>query len=107
MALCFMHNVYLCYLPAHCFYGFQPLDNGIFNALKAAYRKELEKLASLIDSASVDKVNFIRVYAKVCTAAFTKKNIASGWKIIGNWPISRAKALRHAEISSDKEEVDV
>ena len=107
MALCFMHNVYLCYLPAHCSHGLQPLDNGIFNALKAAYRKELEKLASLTDSAPVDKVNFIRAYAKARTAAFTKKNIASGWRVTGNWPISRAKALRHAEISSDKEEVDV
>ncbi|RKK06589.1 hypothetical protein BFJ65_g18487 [Fusarium oxysporum f. sp. cepae] len=32
-----------------------PLDNGIFNASKAAYRKELEKLASLTDSAPVDQ----------------------------------------------------
>lgn len=107
MALCFMHNVYLCYLPAHCSHGLQPLDNGIFNVLKAAYRKELEKLASLTDSALVDKVNFIKAYAKARTAAFTQKNIASGWRVTGNWPILRARALRHAEISPDKEEVGV
>jgi len=73
MALYFMHNVYLCYLPAHCSHSLQPLDNGIFNVLKATYRKELEKLTSLINSAPVNKVNFIKAYAKACTAAFTKK----------------------------------
>ncbi|KAG6979492.1 hypothetical protein FocnCong_v010415 [Fusarium oxysporum f. sp. conglutinans] len=34
-----------------------PLDNGIFNASKAAYRRELEKFASLTDSTPMDKVN--------------------------------------------------
>jgi hypothetical protein len=32
----------------------------VFNASKAAYRKELQKLTSLTDSAPVDKVNFIK-----------------------------------------------
>ncbi|KAF4438778.1 hypothetical protein F53441_12721 [Fusarium austroafricanum] len=41
-----------------------PLDNGVFNASKAAYRKELQKLTSLTDSAPVDKVNFIKAYAR-------------------------------------------
>ncbi|KAF6528117.1 hypothetical protein HZS61_008419 [Fusarium oxysporum f. sp. conglutinans] len=62
MATCFLNNVYCCYLPAHCSHGLQPLDNGVFNASKAAYRKELQKLTSLTDSAPVDKVNFIKAY---------------------------------------------
>jgi len=33
----------------------------------------------------------------------TKKNILSGWRVTGNWPISRSKALRHPEIQEDKE----
>jgi hypothetical protein len=64
MATCFLNNVYCCYLPAHCSHGLQPLDNGVFNASKAAYHKELQKLASLTDSAPVDKVNVIKAYAK-------------------------------------------
>ncbi|KAJ0126828.1 Poly [ADP-ribose] polymerase 2 [Fusarium oxysporum f. sp. albedinis] len=64
MATCFLNNVYCCYLPAHCSHGLQPLDNGVFNVSKAAYRKELQKLASLTDSAPIDKVNFIKAYAK-------------------------------------------
>ncbi|TVY62599.1 hypothetical protein Focb16_v004339 [Fusarium oxysporum f. sp. cubense] len=82
MATCFLNNVYYCYLPTHCSHGLQPLDNGVFNASKAAYRKELQKLTSLTDSAPVDKVNFIKAYAR-----------------------ARAVALMHPEIQPDKKEM--
>ncbi|KAM5529670.1 transposase [Fusarium oxysporum f. sp. phaseoli] len=104
MATCFLNNVYCCYLPAHCSHDLQPLDNGVFNASKAAYRKELQKLASLTDSALVDKTNFIKAYAKAREVGMTKKNILSGWRVTGNWPISRRKALMHPEIQPDKKE---
>ncbi|KAJ0132088.1 hypothetical protein HZ326_24823 [Fusarium oxysporum f. sp. albedinis] len=104
MATCFLNNVYCCYLPAHCSHRLQPLDNGVFNASKAAYRKELQILTSLTDSAPVDKVNFIKAYAKAREVGMTKKNILSGWRVTGNWPISRRKALMHPEIQSDKKE---
>ncbi|KAH7464223.1 hypothetical protein FOMA001_g17814 [Fusarium oxysporum f. sp. matthiolae] len=52
-----------------------PLDNGVFNALEAAYRRELERFASLTDSAPMDKVNFIRAYAKARRVGMTKMNI--------------------------------
>ncbi|SCO78505.1 related to transposase [Fusarium oxysporum] len=81
-----------------------PLDNGVFNISKAAYRKELQKLASLTDSAPVDKVNFIKAYAKAREVGMTKQNILSGWRVTGNWPISRRKALIHPEIQPDKKE---
>jgi DDE superfamily endonuclease len=105
MAICFLNNIYCCYLPAHCSHGLQPLDNGVFNAVKAAYRKELGKLASLNDSATIDKVNFIRAYAKARQVGITSKNILSGWRVTGNWPISRYKALQHPEIQADRVEV--
>ncbi|RFN47273.1 hypothetical protein FIE12Z_8486 [Fusarium flagelliforme] len=89
MATCFLNN---------------PLDNGVFNVSKAAYRKELQKLTSLTDSAPVDKVSFIKAYAKAREVGMTKKNILSGWRVTGNWPISRRKALMHPEIQPDKKE---
>src|SRR5208282_108692 len=98
MATCFLNNVYCCYLPSYYFYSLQPLDNGVFNAFKAAYRKELEKLAVLIDSIPVDKVNFIRAYTKAREIGIIEKNILSGWRITGNWPILYTKALRYLEI---------
>ncbi|KAI8406457.1 hypothetical protein FOFC_13927 [Fusarium oxysporum] len=105
MATCFLNNVYCCYLPAHCSHGLQPLDNGIFNVIKGAYRKELQKLASLTDSAPDDKVHFIRAYAKAREAGMRKDIILSGWRFTGNWPINRHKALTHPEIQPDKEKV--
>jgi hypothetical protein len=102
MATCFLNNVYCCYLPAHCSHGLHPLDNGVFNDSKAAYRQELEKFASLTNSTPIVKVNFIRAYAKARRVGMTKKNILSGWRVTGNWTISRAKALRHPEIQQDR-----
>ena len=64
-------------------------------------------MASLTDSTPVDKVNFIRAYAKAREIGMTQKNIQSGWRITGNWPISRAKALRHPEIQEDKVEASL
>jgi hypothetical protein len=46
MATCFLNNVYCYYLPALCSHGLQPFDNGVFNVVKGACRKELQKLAS-------------------------------------------------------------
>ncbi|KAG6989090.1 hypothetical protein FocnCong_v021212 [Fusarium oxysporum f. sp. conglutinans] len=105
MATCFLNNVYCCYLPAHCSHGLQPLDNGIFNVIKGAYRKELQKLASWTDSAPVDKVNFIRAYAKAREVGMRKEIILSGWRFTGNWPINRYKALARPEIQPDKEKL--
>jgi hypothetical protein len=105
MATCFVNNVYCCYLPAHCSHGLQPLDNGIINVIKGAYRKELQNLASLTDSAPVDKVNFIRAYAKAREAGKREDIILSGRRFTGNWPVSRQKALKHPEIQPDKKSV--
>ena len=74
MEECFWHNIHLCFLPAHSSHGLQPADNGHFNVLKRAYRKELESLDSLTDSAPVGKINFIRCFAKA-RAAVTKRTI--------------------------------
>jgi nitrate reductase beta subunit len=85
MAECFLNHVFLCYLPAHCPHGLQPLNNSPFNVLKAAYRKEVEKLAVLIDSTPVDQINFIRACASARRVAFTPNNIMAGWRVTGNW----------------------
>ena len=77
MTLCYLNNINCCYYPAHTSHGLQPLDNGPYNALKAAYRKHLARLSQLTDSAPVDKINFIRCYAAARVDGLTKKNIES------------------------------
>ncbi len=102
MAICFINNIYLCFLPAHTSHGLQSLDNGIFNLVKAAYRSELNKLASLTDAAPVDKINFIRCYtaARCC---ITRRAVVSAFRTTGQWPVNRQKALNHPEIQAERE----
>jgi hypothetical protein len=98
MAFCFLNNIYCCYFPAYCSHGMRPLDNGPFNAVKAAYGKELKQFNFNNDARPVDKINFIKAYAKAREAVLTEKNIQAAFRITGNWPISRRKALFHLEI---------
>ncbi|KAF3770200.1 hypothetical protein M406DRAFT_234132, partial [Cryphonectria parasitica EP155] len=97
IASCYLNNVFLCFLPAHTSHSLQPLDNGIFAVLKAAYRKELQKLQDLTDSAPVNKINFLRCLI-TARAAITPKVVKGGWRHSGNYPINRHKALSHEEI---------
>ena len=96
MTTCFLHNLYCCYLPAHCSHDHQPLDKGVFNATKAAYRKELAKLASLTDFAPVDKINFIRAYAKAREIGMTSKTycLAGELPVIGQSHVSKLYGIQ-------------
>lgn len=102
MEECFFGNVFLCFLPAHTSHGLQPADNGHFNVLKAAYRKELDRLDSITDSAPVGKINFLRCLVKA-RAAVKPSTIRSAWRHTRNWPISRQKALNHPDCKLDVE----
>jgi len=72
---CLENNIYLLFLPAHTSHVLQPLDLTIFSALKRAYRKELQKLNSLLDSTSIGKRNFLICYQKAHQESFTSSNI--------------------------------
>jgi hypothetical protein len=98
MFFCFLNNIYCCYFPAHCSHEMQPLNNGPFNAVKAAYRKKLKTHSFNNDSRLIDKINFVKTYSKAREAGLTEKNIQAAFRTTGNWPISRRKALSHPEI---------
>jgi hypothetical protein len=80
----------------------QPLNNGLFNAVKAAYRKELKEFNFNNDARPIDKINFIKAYNKARTAGLSTKSIQSAFRTTINWPISRRKALFHPEIQQNK-----
>ena len=90
---CLEHNIYLLFLPAHTSHVLQPLDLTIFSALKRAYRKELQKLSSLLDSTPIGKRNFLVCYQKARQESITPSNIKAGWRTSGLWPVSVAKPL--------------
>ncbi len=90
---CLENNIYLLFLPAHTSHVLQPLDLTVFSALKRAYRKELQKLSSLIDSTPIGKRNFLICYQKARQESITSSNIKAGWRTTGLWPVSVAKPL--------------
>nr|XP_036576889.1 transposase [Colletotrichum truncatum]KAF6783710.1 transposase [Colletotrichum truncatum] len=93
MYLCYKHKIYLLFLPPHTSHVLQPLDQAVFGPLKATYRKELGYLIQHNDSTVVGKRNFLTCYGKARQMAFSSKNIRSGWKATGLWPISIARPL--------------
>jgi len=90
---CLEHDIYLLFLPAHTSHVLQPLDLTVFSSLKRLYRKELQKLSSLIDSTPIGKRNFLVCYQKARQESITSSNIKSGWRTTGLWPVSMAKPL--------------
>jgi hypothetical protein len=74
----FENNIILCRLTSYTSHKTQPCDVGPFGPLKTAYREQAERLfrggANMIG-----KQHFILLYDRACTAAFTPRNIKSGW----------------------------
>ncbi len=91
--MCYLHNVYLLFLPAHTSHVLQPLDLGRFSSLKTAYRRLLGDWVALTDATRVGKAQFLDFYAEARKSAFTAKNIESGWRATGLYPVNRHKAL--------------
>jgi hypothetical protein len=93
MWLCFLHNVYLVYLPPYTSHVLQPLDLAVFSSLKTAYRKYVSIRNLITDSTLIRKRNFLTCYQKAKLNALISKNIISGWKASGLWPVNSAKPL--------------
>ena len=92
---CYSHDIYLLYLPPHSSHITQPLDVAVFSALKTAYRRFLSDLALQCDSSPIGKTGFLRCYCKARIEALTEKNIQSGWRATGLWPVNITKPLRN------------
>ncbi|KZL84093.1 transposase [Colletotrichum incanum] len=91
---CYINNVHLLFLPPHTSHVLQPLDQSVFSPVKAAYRKRLQpNLNQWNDSTIVGKRHFISCYQLARLAGLTKKNILSGWKYTGLWPVAVSKPL--------------
>ena len=95
MWLCFQNNVQLLYLPAHCSHVLQPLDLGVFSSLKNAYRRLLySRMVEGLDESSVTgKRLFLECYRLAREEGMSIRNIRSGWKATGLWPVNMSKPL--------------
>ena len=82
-------------MPAHYSHVLQPLDLGVFNSLKNRYRNLLnaKQTKSLEESSIVIKRLFLECYRITMLEGLSKRNIQSGWKAGGLWPINMTKPL--------------
>jgi len=69
------------------------LDLTVFSLLKTAYRKYVGIRNLITDSTLIGKCNFFLYYQKAKSEALTRRNIISGWRAIGLWPLNSAKPL--------------
>jgi transposase-like protein len=93
MYTCKMNKILLLYLPPHTSHCTQPLDLTCFSPVKSQYRKEIQELAALDNSAKVKKERFIAAYKKARDGGLTEKVIRSGFKAAGLIPYNPNKVL--------------
>jgi hypothetical protein len=98
MEICFRNNVYLLFLPPHSSHVLQPLDLTIFSPLKSAFQKKLTDLAGREEKTFVSKKSFLDAYYTAREKAITVRNIRSGWKTTGLWPVSVARPLMNSMV---------
>lgn len=72
----------------------------MFSVLNRGSSKELAEYSLITNATPVDKINFLRFYI-AARKDINSSHIKSAWRVTGNWPISRPKALVHEEIQHD------
>lgn len=65
----------------------------VFSSIKTAYRTQLSQLSDITNSAPVNKITFLRCYHHARSVSFLRRNIISGWRATGLWPVAMAKPL--------------
>lgn len=90
---CLDHKILTFCLPAHTLHVLQPLDVGVFAALKKYYKQEVNRL-----SYAIDKNEFPNLLARARQKAFSIQNIAAGFRATGTWPYNPIVVLQHLRL---------
>ena len=90
--LALANNIELLCLPAHTSSILQPLDVGVFKAVKAAWRKCLRSFYDESRYCNVDKRKFPLLLKKLVDAgAFSRTNAIHGFETCGIFPLNPAR----------------
>jgi DDE superfamily endonuclease/Tc5 transposase DNA-binding domain len=89
---CLDNDILLILLRPHSSHLMQPLDVGVFGPLKTAVSSKLVELISTGVS-RLQKIEWVEAYISAREKAFSIKNIQSGWRGAGLWPIDADKIL--------------
>jgi len=89
---CYEHDIALLLLLPHSSHLIQPLDVGVFSPLKAAMRSTLSTIFRT-GILRLQKPEWIQSYIKAREKAMTRRNIESGWRGAGLWPINPQRII--------------
>ncbi|KAI0996264.1 hypothetical protein K3495_g11915 [Podosphaera aphanis] len=92
---CYKNKVHMVYMPPHTSHILQPLDLLCFSSLKARYRRLIEDLSTIHDSAPIKKQRFIKCYNEARNERLTVIQIKGGWRAAGLFPFNRQKGLKN------------
>lgn len=82
-------GVLLYTLPPNTTHLVQPLDKGVFGPLKMCWRRTCHNFMSHNPGQVVTQYNFARLFATTWFGAMTPKNIISGFRTTGIFPVDR------------------
>lgn len=92
------NNITLLCLPAHTSHLVQPLDVGVFKAVKQSWRKILQQYYHETAYKNVDKIAFPNLMKKLCdSGCFSRANALGGFEGSGIYPLSKEKLLSKAQ----------
>jgi 4-hydroxybenzoate polyprenyltransferase len=103
MWLAWKNKVQLVYLPPHTSHKTQPLDRSVFGPLKSYFRDLTKALAGYSGSAPVNKQRFLRCYRDASKLGVSVKNLESGFRKTGIWPLDPSQVLDDPEAVLDDE----
>ena len=87
-------------LPSHTSHALQPLDVSCFKPFKTAFRKIRDRWSLRNKTTAVDKRILCEWTSQALQTALTAKNITSGFRATGIWPLDR-QATKHAMTPSE------
>ncbi|KAJ6116135.1 hypothetical protein N7523_005816 [Penicillium sp. IBT 18751x] len=93
LKFCLANNIIPCRLPSHTSHKLQSCDVGVFSALKAAYREQVE-LFYRGGANAVRLEHFTSLYSRAQNSAVTLRNINAGWSKSGLFPWNPNRALK-------------
>ena len=95
---CYTNKIWLLSLPSHSSHITQPLDVGVFASLKINYRQAADNITMFTNGDDLLKSDFLESYYKGRQQGITMRNIRSGWRKSGLWPVNVDQALAHPRL---------
>lgn len=91
---CHKHNIHVCAYPPHSTHRLQPLDVSVFSPLATYYSQELDNWMQATQGlCKMNKAQFYKLFKPAFEKAFSEKNILSGWKQTGLYPVNPPAVL--------------